>query len=75
MMVCAIVRFDLAKTTAFCEGECRAWPTAYSVLPKSRESTDRLDRASKIFQSRLNKLNPNSETNNDIQLFLVSFRN
>ena len=26
MMVCAIVRFDLAKTTAFCEGECRAWP-------------------------------------------------
>ena len=59
-MVSAIVRYD--------------WPTMYSVLPESRESTDRLDRASEIFRARLNKLNPSSETNNDIQLFLASFK-
>ena len=48
--------------------------TAYSVLPQPRESTDRLDRASKIFRARLNKLNSNLETDNDIELYLVSFK-
>ena len=75
MIVSAIERFDLTKSTVFSEEQCPTWLTMYSVLSEYRESTDRLDRASQIFRARANNSNPNSEINNDIQLFLVSFEN